>query len=116
MGKQIIIGGTVLPVPTKLTVTESDIDSDSTGRSEAGYLSRERLRASVTKLGLEFWNLSVSDARLIHTAVTGAALTVQFPFLGETVTKIMYASDREWTPKLTENTEHWSVSFTLTEY
>ena len=41
----ITIGNTELPAPTDYTVTLQDLDSESTRRTEAGTLIRDRVRA-----------------------------------------------------------------------
>ena len=57
------------PTPTKYEVEIQDIDGEGTGRGETGYMDRERVRAGVYKLSLEFSSDIIYDIDLIKNSV-----------------------------------------------
>ena len=60
MSAIITIGSTELPAPVEYTVTLQDIDSENTRRTEAGILTRDRVRAGVYKI-LATWKVTKTD-------------------------------------------------------
>lgn len=113
------ISSTVLPAPTSCSIMEYDMDSESTGRSESGYMMRERIRSNLCKMELSWNRLTPAQVRLIRGAISDAFVEVTVRFLGAERTMIMYAGDRSYTPHFTDNDgeklERWDVSFSLTE-
>lgn len=115
----IKIDDVILPTPRNCTISEHDLDSDSTGRSEDGYIFRERLRSNVCKLDLEWVRITPEKAKIIRDAIKNEFFEVTFWFLGEERTATMYAGDRNISPNFKPETngavEFWDVSFSLTE-
>lgn len=62
----IKIGSYNTPPPVSYSVTASDLDSSESGRSESGYMSRERIRGGVkkTKRDMEGYNRRAAGAYL----------------------------------------------------
>lgn len=116
----IKIGNTTLPLPSDYKVTRADIDSDSTHRTEAGYLKRDRVRSGVYNVDVS-WRVSGAQYKTITDALSPASFSVTFfdPNSATTKTCTMYASDR--TGQLvnylgTGKTAMWDLSVTLVEY
>lgn len=86
----------VLPTPTGMTVTRNDLDGSGTQRDELGKLHRDRLRAGVYTVEVEWDGLSVSElAALTKAFVEHDELTVTFFDLTTCshVTAQMYAAN-----------------------
>ncbi len=114
----IKIGTIELPAPTDYTVTLQDIDSESTRRTEAGTLIRDRVRAGVYKIQAT-WKVNKTDLKTITDAVKPAKFTATFfdPTTSSNPTKDMYVGDR------TANLIHlesgqslWELTLSLIEY
>lgn len=115
----VIINGVGLPAPTSLSVGKQDLDSPDSTRNERGYLQRDRIRAGVYRLELQFNLKKASEIRLIENTLVNSKLTVTFPDAGGNVTKEMYVGDR--TKELVLNHTNpslarWSLGFNLVEY
>lgn len=63
------INGVAMPTPKVYTIQRSDLDSDNTNRSEAGYLTRNRVRGNVYKVMCE-WRLRENDLKLLNSALS----------------------------------------------
>lgn len=113
----LLINGVRMPTPDSFDFTEFDLDSASTGRSESGFLNRERVRAAVASYDVGYVSMKSSDAAAVRDAIDPAELTVEVWFLGDYVTRTMYAGDRKFQTHIDANgNEIVSMNFTLTEY
>ena len=110
-------GSYVPPAPTKYSLTVQDIDSDDSGRGETGVMSRERVRAGVYKLTLEFTNITSTDVLKIKNAIASEQIKVTF-FDGSDVTATMYSGDRSLDLKSIDDESNcfWDMGFNLVEY
>lgn len=82
----LLIDGEPLPVPDAgVVITETDLDSDDTGRDEAGYMHRLVLREKVRTWEFPYKFLSTSDYTYIKSLFSGKS---EFPvnFSGEETT------------------------------
>lgn len=117
MGK-IAINGCILPfAPTKMTVTKSDLHSDSSKRSaETGRLLLYPIRRNIHTIELEFL-LDESQKILLENAVEngGSSFIVQFDENGTTQRISMYPSDRVTELQGTQNSRKYRISFSLIE-
>lgn len=111
------LGSYYPPTPTKYSLEISDIDSEDTGRGETGYMSRERVRASIYKLALGFTNITSDDVLAIKEAISGEEITVEL-FDGSTVSAQMYSGNRKLELKSVDDNSNcfWDMSFNLTEF
>lgn len=91
----ISINGVDLPTPTEYSVALQDIDSDNTRRTEAGILTRDRVRAGVYKIEVA-WKITKAQLKTITDAISPAKFSVTFfdPTTSSTSTKDMYCGDR----------------------
>ena len=116
----ITIDGVVLPAPSTLSVSMSDLDSPDTTRNEQGVLQRDRVRAGVYKIELEFNVKKGSEVQIIESALTGSKLNVTFPDTSGRTTKEMYVGDRSKTVVLynagVSSEIRWDLKFNLVEY
>lgn len=112
----IKIGSYTPPTPTKYSLEVSDIDSEDTGRGETGYMSRERVRAGIYKVSLEFTNITSDEVLAIKQAISPEEFTVQL-FDGSIVSAEMYAGNRTLNLKSIDDESNcfWDMSFNLTE-
>lgn len=97
-------------VPKKFQVGVSDLDSEKTTRSVSGVLNRDRIRARVLKVDLEWGALTRSEMQTLltyfnadasftasdGTVVPKGFIYVEFPspYSTSNVKKVMYAGDR----------------------
>lgn len=116
------IAGTYLPAPTKYDVQYSDLDSSDTTRNELGELIRNRIRAGVVKIFLEFLVDGPRAASLMQL-VAPAVVLVEYmdPYSMSIKSGSMYVGDRACVMKrhLSEDSPSsilWQVSFNLIEY
>ena len=112
----IAIDGVALPTPTVCPITEYDFDAASTGRTESGYMHRDRVRAKVMELEPEWENLTPEQATRIRTSLlpVTVAVTIQTP-LGF-ITRDMTAGDLHWTPNPDHNgSMRWDLKTKLSE-
>lgn len=109
-------------VPKSFQVDVSDLDSDKTTRSVSGILNRDRIRARVHQLELEWGYLTRTEMSTLisyfnadsaftasdGTSVPKGFIYVEFPspFSSNSVKKVMYASDRS-TPLFNFNMGMW---------
>lgn len=117
----IKIGGYTAPPPVSYSVTSSDLDSTESGRSESGYMSRERIRGGVKKINTS-WRVSTDELLALTSAISAPSFSVTFFFpttgyYAENVT--MYAGDR--TLNLITNIDgasaaQWEFSVNFIEY
>ena len=113
----VVFGYYTPPAPTQYTLDIQDIDSEATGRSETGYMNRERVRAGIYKLALEFTNITSEDVLRIKEAIEPESFPVTL-FDGQSVTVTMYAGNRTLKLKSIDSESNcfWDLSFSLTEY
>ena len=117
----IKIGSYNTPPPVSYSVTASDLDSSESGRSESGYMSRERIRGGVKKLNAT-WRVTTDELLELTSAISAPALNVTFFFpangyYAENVT--MYAGDRSLnliTNIDGENAAQWDFSVNFIKY
>ena len=116
----ITIDGVVLPAPTSLSVSMSDLDSPDTTRNEQGVLQRDRVREGVYKIELEFNVKKGNEIQLIESAIKNAKLNVTFPDTTGRITKEMYVGDRSKNVVLynggVSDEIRWDLRFNLVEY
>lgn len=116
----ITIGGVTLPHPSSISVASQDLDSPDTTRNEMGYLQRDRVRAGVYKLGLEFAAKTGPEITSIESAISPASFDVTFPDSSGMVTKTMYVGDRTKSLDLYKGGDfdemRWTISFDLIEF
>lgn len=116
----ITINGVVLPSPSNMIINGNDIDSSGTVRNEIGVLLRDRIRADVYIIDLEFKNMLGSEVALIESAIEANTLTVRFPDTTGFVTKQMYLVDPSkqlvFYNKDNFDYSRWDISFGLEEY
>lgn len=75
----LFINGNPLPIPDSgATITENDLDSDDTGRDEAGFMHRVRLRPAVKTWEFPYAHLSAEDYSYIRSLVSDAEFQVSF--------------------------------------
>ncbi len=114
----IKIGTIELPAPTDYTVTLQDIDSESTRRTEAGTLIRDRVRAGVYKIQAT-WKVNKAQLKTITDAVKPSKFQVIFfdPTTDSSPTKSMYVGDRTGKLLYRETGDSlWELSLSLIEY
>lgn len=117
----IKIGGYTTPPPVSYSVTASDLDSTESGRSESGYMSRERIRGGVKKINAS-WRVSTDELLALTSAISSPSFSVTFFFpttgyYAENIT--MYAGDRTLnlvTDIDGESAAQWEFSVNFIEY
>lgn len=116
MDKITAINGVTLPfVPTKMTITKSDLYSDSTKRSaEKGILLKYLIRQNIYTLELEYL-LDTDQAEILENLINDTNLSVSFYEGNEKKTKNMYPSDRTKEIEGTKNSRKYRLSFSLIE-
>ena len=98
--------------PTKYSVNQSDLYSDSSGRS--GDMILYLVRENVYSLELEFVG-TASQIRYIKSLLSGGDYPVEFLDEGNYITRDMYASDRKTEPLGTPKNRKYRLSFNLIE-
>lgn len=92
------IDGVQMPAPAhdNFKITYDDIDSAKSTRNALGYLRRERLRAGMFKIELEYNMMSNANHSKVLKAIKPAMIDVEFfsPEHNEVVTRRMYAGPR----------------------
>ena len=115
----IKIGNKDLPAPSKYSVKIQDFDGESTRRTEAGTLIRERVRAGIYEIQAT-WKVKDSDLKIITDAIAPAKFSVTFydPTTISYPTKYMKCGDRGGELKLhkPDGGSLWELTVTLTEY
>lgn len=118
----ITIGAVALPNPKEYGVTLSDLDSDSTTRSETGILHRDRVRARVYTIQVSFL-VTRAQLKTITDAISPVSFSVTFfdPTSSTDVTKTMYAGDKAsklalYPSESAPTVNMWDISFTLIEF
>lgn len=112
------INGYILPfAPIKMTVSKSDLHSDSSKRSaETGRLLLYPIRRNIHTLELEFL-LNQEQKKVLEDALEsgGSSFYVQFDENGDNKRILMYPSDRVTEVQGTENSRKYRISFSLIE-
>ena len=109
-------GGFTPEPPVVYEVTESDIDSPSSGRLEKGKMQRDRVRGGddpVYKLQISWEKLTDEQMVKLLDSVKRASTSVEFYF-GKMLTKDMYVGDRSIKLKSDAGGCLWDVSFNMT--
>ncbi|MDD3021455.1 MAG: hypothetical protein PHX61_10850 [Alphaproteobacteria bacterium] len=109
--------GVDLPEPTDYKVTQSDLDSADSGRSETGIMNRNRVRQGVAKIEASWKNLTAEEVSLICNAAQPSKIAVQY-FFGGTHTASMYVGDRSCDLVSLESNgaSYWNLSMNVVEY
>lgn len=112
----IAINGVTLPfAPIKMTITKSDLYSDSTQRSaETGHLLLYLIRQNIYTLELEYL-LDTAQTKMLENLINGINLSVSFYEDDKEITKNMYPSDRIKEIVGTEDSRKYRISFSLIE-
>ena len=101
--------------PMKMTISKSDLYSDSTKRSaETGTLLMYLIRRNIYTLELEYL-LDTAQTKELENLINGTNLSVKFYDGDEEISKNMYPSDRIKEPVGTEYSRKYSISFSLIE-
>jgi hypothetical protein len=118
----ITIGSTPLPDPVEYSVSLQDIDSENTRRTEAGILTRDRVRGGVYKIQIT-WKVTKTQLKTITDAISPAQFSVTFfdPTTSTDPTKYMYSGDRTGKLILLKDPNNpssslWELSTSLIEY
>ena len=90
----ITIDGIELPSPSKYKPPNMDLDSEDSKRTELGVLQRDRIRAEVFKLELEWKGITSSQLATIKAAIRPASFEATFVTEIGYITKTMMAGDR----------------------
>lgn len=124
MAALIRIDGFDVKSPTTYNIKYADIDSPNSGRSDSGYLTRERLRSEVVSIDLEWTGLTSSELSLILTRLRPVSFRVEYTYstllLGNEVsnrykTATMYAGDKTITMMSYGGTSYWNLSVSIIE-
>ncbi|MDE6520291.1 MAG: hypothetical protein K2K91_07540 [Ruminococcus sp.] len=116
----IAINGVTLPfAPIKMTITKSDLYSDSTQRSaETGHLISYLIRQNIYTLELEYL-LDTAQTKMLENLINGTYnstnLSVSFYEDDKEITKNMYPSDRTKEITGTKDSRKYRISFSLIE-
>lgn len=113
------INGEILPfAPIKMTISKSDLYSDSTKRSaETGRLLLYPIRMNIYTLELEFL-LDATQTKELERLIDGTNFAVSFYENDEDnkeITKNMYPSDRTKEIVGTKDSRKYRISFSLIE-
>lgn len=102
--------------PDKYEVELSDMDGENAGRSETGFMNRDRVRAGIFKLSLGWSNLNMEEVTTLLDAVSPESVPTSF-FFGQTIDIEAYAGNRKISLKHKEadGSAYWDVSFNMTE-
>ena len=95
-----------------------DIDSENTRRTEAGILTRDRVRAGVYKIQAT-WKVNKTELKTITDAVKPAQFAVTFfdPTTSTNPTRPMYVGDRTANLLYLESGQSlWELTLSLIEY
>lgn len=112
----ISINGNEPPAePMSMTITKSDLYSDSSRRTaEQGILLLYPIRYNVYSIELEYL-LDSQQAKELENLVSGSELSVQFRDGDDIKTCSMYPSDRTKRLVGTAESRKYDISFSLTE-
>lgn len=113
------INGEILPfAPIKMTISKSDLYSDSTKRSaEKGVLLMYPIRQNIYTLELEYL-LDTAQTKELESRINGTVLKVGFRDCDDddkVIYKNMYPSDRTKEFIGTEDSRKYRISFSLIE-
>ena len=113
----IKIGSFIVPKITAYALTLADLDSENSGRSETGRMSREVIRKDVASLSLTC-KLTATQLDQIAEALNSDQFETTFraPVPGGKKTATMYAGDRTMTLLADTPSELWEFSVNLIEY
>lgn len=113
----IKIGSFTVPKITAYALTLADLDSENSGRSETGRMTREVIRKDVASLSLTC-KLTATQLDQIAEALNNDHFDVTFraPVSGGKKTATMYAGDRTMTLLADTPSELWEFSVNLIEY
>lgn len=113
----ITIGAYTCPDPIEYGFELNDLDSENTGRSEDGYMTRERIRHGVVKISLKWTMLTTTEANAILDAVTPVSFSVTWQYANTTRTSTMYCAGQSVNCKGIPSTNdyRWEISLNLIE-
>jgi hypothetical protein len=99
---------------TGYTLKMSDIDSANTGRSEGGYMIRERVRMNVYSLEATYEMLTDAQVTQMINATNGTIFGVYINDNGTSTYRNMYRSGD--IDKTMRTRGYWDVTLNLIEY
>lgn len=103
-----------IPKPSKLSVSESDLDSDYSGRTASGRMNRYVIRKNVIKLEMQ-WIVTAEEYEFICECIKDDFFRVKFPFRSEIYEREMYAGDRKGEVRTFRGKEYWNLSCSFIE-
>lgn len=113
------IDGVDMPTPSSYKIPDVDLDSEDTNRNELGILQRDRIRAEIYKVELEYKGITSSQLALIKSAIKPAQFQATIITEIGSVVKTMYAGNRN-TEMVKYNDDvnnvRWNFSVNLIEY
>lgn len=108
------INNTDIPLPSKFSVSESDLDSDYSGRTASGRMNRYIIRKNVVKLEIQ-WIVTAEEYDRICTLIDNDFFTVTFPYRNKLQECEMYAGDRKGEVRTFRGKEYWHLSCSFIE-
>lgn len=108
------INGNDVAKPSKLSVSESDLDSDYSGRTASGRMNRYSIRKGVIKLEIR-WTVTAQEHDYICSLLENDFFTVKFPYRGAVKECEMYSGDRKSEVRTFRGKEYWSLSCSFIE-
>jgi hypothetical protein len=113
----LTINGVAVAPPTKYDPKLSAIDASSSGRNDAGIMTREVVRRNVANISVGWDMLTNAEFETLMSVLDNDEFTVNF-YMGTYKTANMYHGDLSISmvcvPK--ENDVRWNISCTLIEY
>ncbi len=114
----IEIGAYTCPDPVEYGFELNDLDSENTGRSEDGYMTRERIRHGVAKISVKWTMLTTTEANAILEAVAPVSFTVIWQWANQYRRQsTMYCAGQTVNCKAIPSTNdyRWEISLNLIE-
>lgn len=93
----LILGAYTPPAPASITPSYEDLDSEKTGRTEAGYLHRDTIRLNIRNFDLEFMGLTSAQVSTLLAAISVPTFsaTILDPKNNTNSTGTFYAAKRQ---------------------
>ncbi len=115
---KIWINGVLLPIASNVDVGLEDLDKESGRGVNDGKLIRQRVRANVAKLSVQWLSLPETELKALLNAVSPVNFSVQYydNLTNALITKTMYAGPKNYTLQRVANGIRYSdVSINLIE-
>ena len=103
-----------IPKPSRLSVSESDLDSDYSGRTSSGKMNRYVIRKNVIKLEVQ-WIVTAEEYNFICECIEDDFFMVKFPYRAGIQEREMYAGDRKSEVLTFRGKEYWKLSCSFIE-